>query len=236
MIREGSRNNGHDSSALVALLLLEAEVERLARAIAADHRRLVSVFNWLETAIVIEAKKGEAGARELDLLLHRAQIEIVAMNPDQSEIARTGCAGYSDSIEFIGHDSYLSPVQQKIQFASDGLSFFGFDHDSRFQPIKHADRTSEISGNHLANRSTSSSRSKRATNADESMTTIPEPLSDHSPGFDGESGGPGREGDCSVQRSHHFSGKIHGSPLPLHPFQAASIGPNDGLSNGLPAL
>ena len=83
-----------DSSALVTLLLREAEAERLARAIAADPRRLISVFNWLETAIVIESKKGEAGARELDLLLHRAQIEIVAMNPDQSEIARTAWRAY----------------------------------------------------------------------------------------------------------------------------------------------
>jgi ribonuclease VapC len=83
-----------DSSALVAFLLREADAERFARAIAADSRRLISVFNWLETAIVIEAKKGEAGARELDLLLHRAQIEIVAMNPDQSEIARTAWRVY----------------------------------------------------------------------------------------------------------------------------------------------
>lgn len=78
-----------DSSALIALLLGEEETERLARAIADDPRRLIGVFNWLETAIVIEAKKGEAGGRELDLLLHRSQMEIVSMNPDQSEIART---------------------------------------------------------------------------------------------------------------------------------------------------
>jgi ribonuclease VapC len=83
-----------DSSALVTLLLREAEAERFARAIAADPRRLISVFNWLETATVIESKKGEAGARELDLLLHRVQIEIVAMNPDQSEIARTAWRAY----------------------------------------------------------------------------------------------------------------------------------------------
>jgi ribonuclease VapC len=43
----------------------------------------------LETGIVVEAKKGEAGGRELDLLLHRAQIEIVSMNADQAELART---------------------------------------------------------------------------------------------------------------------------------------------------
>lgn len=37
---------------------------------------------------MIEAKKGESGGRELDLLLHRSQIEIVAMDPGQAELAR----------------------------------------------------------------------------------------------------------------------------------------------------
>jgi ribonuclease VapC len=83
-----------DSSALIALLLGEEEAGRFAQAIAADPRRLFSVFNWLETAIVIEAKKGEAGARELDLLLHHSKMEIVAMNPDQSEIARSAWRVY----------------------------------------------------------------------------------------------------------------------------------------------
>ena len=83
-----------DSSALIALLLGEEEAGRFAQAIAADPRRLISVFNWLETAIVIEAKKGEAGGRELDLLLHRSQMEIVPMNSDQSEIARAAWRTY----------------------------------------------------------------------------------------------------------------------------------------------
>jgi ribonuclease VapC len=43
----------------------------------------------LETGIVIEAKKGEAGGRELDLLVHRAHIEVVGMNADQVELARS---------------------------------------------------------------------------------------------------------------------------------------------------
>jgi ribonuclease VapC len=37
---------------------------------------------------VIESRKGEAGGRELDLLLYRAAIEIVAVDQDQAEIAR----------------------------------------------------------------------------------------------------------------------------------------------------
>jgi ribonuclease VapC len=79
-----------DTSALMAILLGEPEAEALARAIANDSKRLVSAFTALEASIVIEAKKGEAGGRELDLLLHRARIEIVAMNAEQYEIARLG--------------------------------------------------------------------------------------------------------------------------------------------------
>jgi ribonuclease VapC len=116
-----------DSSALVALLLREADGEGFARAIAADHRRLVSVFNWLETAIVIEAKKGEAGARELDLLLHRAQIEIVAMNPDQSEIARTAWRVYGKGNHPAGLNIGDCCAYALAKYSGDPLLFKGED-------------------------------------------------------------------------------------------------------------
>lgn len=83
-----------DSSALIAILLNEPEAEIFARAITQDHRRLISAFTLLETAIVIEAKKGEAGGRELDLLLHRAQIETVTLTADQAELARLAWRQY----------------------------------------------------------------------------------------------------------------------------------------------
>ena len=77
-----------DTSALIAILLGEPDAEAFAVAIANDPKRLISAFSVLEVSIVIEAKKGEAGGRELDLLLHRAQIEIVAMDSEQAELAR----------------------------------------------------------------------------------------------------------------------------------------------------
>ena len=77
-----------DTSALIAILLGEPDAEAFAMAIATDPKRLLSAFSALEVGIVIEAKKGEPGGRELDLLLHRSQIEIVAMNPEQAELAR----------------------------------------------------------------------------------------------------------------------------------------------------
>lgn len=78
-----------DSSALIAILLEEPEARAFAEAIAADPKRLVSVFTFLETGIVIEAKKGEAGGRELDLLMHRAGIKIIEMDSGQVDLARS---------------------------------------------------------------------------------------------------------------------------------------------------
>lgn len=83
-----------DTSALIAVLFGEPEASFFARAIADESQKLISAFNVLETGIVVEARKGEPGGRELDLLMHRAQIEIVAMNADQAEIARAAWRKY----------------------------------------------------------------------------------------------------------------------------------------------
>lgn len=77
-----------DTSALICILLGEPEAEEFARAIALDWKRLMSSVNALEAAIVIEAKKGEPGSRELDLLLCRSKIEIVPFDLRQYELAR----------------------------------------------------------------------------------------------------------------------------------------------------
>lgn len=77
-----------DTSALLAVLFQEAEADRIARAIASDPRRLASAFTVLETAIVVEARKGEPGGRELDLLLHRIGLESVPLTASHVEVAR----------------------------------------------------------------------------------------------------------------------------------------------------
>jgi ribonuclease VapC len=77
-----------DTSALIAILLGEPEAEQCARAIAADGKRLISAFTLLETGVVIEARKGEAGGRELDLLLHHAAVEVVPLTAEHGEAAR----------------------------------------------------------------------------------------------------------------------------------------------------
>lgn len=77
-----------DSSALLAILLGEPEALRFAELLDADPKRILSAVHLLETAIVIEARKGPAGGRELDLLLHRAQIRVVNLTAELAEAAR----------------------------------------------------------------------------------------------------------------------------------------------------
>lgn len=83
-----------DTSALLAILLAEPEAESLSRAITADPKRLVSALSALEAAIVIHARKGPAGTRELDLLLHSAGVTIVSFDHDQVLLARTAYETY----------------------------------------------------------------------------------------------------------------------------------------------
>jgi ribonuclease VapC len=77
-----------DTSVLIAILLNEPEAEVFADAISAAPIRLISAVSALETAIVIEAKKGTMGSRLLDELLVAAQINIVAFDQNQFNLAR----------------------------------------------------------------------------------------------------------------------------------------------------
>jgi ribonuclease VapC len=83
-----------DTSALVAILCNEADASLFEAALESDSTRLISAATLLETSIVIEARFGEAGGRELDLLLHKAQIEIEAFDQEQTEIAREAYRTY----------------------------------------------------------------------------------------------------------------------------------------------
>lgn len=83
-----------DSSALVAMLSDEPEAERFEAAVEADLVRLMSTASYLETAIVIERRYGEPGGRELDLWLHRAAVDLVAVHLEQADAARVAYRRY----------------------------------------------------------------------------------------------------------------------------------------------
>lgn len=78
-----------ETSALVSMLTDEPEAQRFEAAVAADPVRLMSTASYLEAAIVIEQRFGEPGGRELDLWLHRASVDLVGVDADQAEVARS---------------------------------------------------------------------------------------------------------------------------------------------------
>ena len=77
-----------DTSAIIAILFREADAKHFAAAIEADPTRFISAASVLEAAIIAESRKGPAGARELDLLLLKAGIEILATNEEHLKLAR----------------------------------------------------------------------------------------------------------------------------------------------------
>ena len=83
-----------DTSAILALLFNEAEADDIEVALDSDPVRLLSAASYLEAAIVVEARLGEAGGREFDLLVHKARIEVVAVTDEQAEVARDGWRRY----------------------------------------------------------------------------------------------------------------------------------------------
>ena len=83
-----------DTSALLALLLDEPEAEAFRAAVEDDPTRLVSAATLLETALVIEARKGEPGGRELDLLIHKADVVVVPVDTEHVALARKAYRRY----------------------------------------------------------------------------------------------------------------------------------------------
>lgn len=77
-----------DSSAILAVLFNEPERNAFADALSAAAVRLMSSVNVLEAAVAVSSRKGPHGARELDLLLHRAEIEVTPFTPDHLRLAR----------------------------------------------------------------------------------------------------------------------------------------------------
>jgi ribonuclease VapC len=77
-----------DTSALVGILDQEPDAERLAHAIAKAPERMMSAANVAETAIVMQVRRGDQAARDLDLLLAKFGIEPVPVSTRQAGLAR----------------------------------------------------------------------------------------------------------------------------------------------------
>lgn len=83
-----------DTSALIALLGMEAEAARVAAALESEATRLISAAAVVETGLVIESRYGAQGGRELDLLIAKAELSIQPVTAEQAEVAREAWRRY----------------------------------------------------------------------------------------------------------------------------------------------
>lgn len=78
-----------DTSALAAVFFQEPERQKFLQAIITDGSPLISAATLLETGIVLEGRQGEAAGREFDLFVLRASLQIVPVDAEQAEVARS---------------------------------------------------------------------------------------------------------------------------------------------------
>jgi len=83
-----------DTSAILAIFLGEPERQAFLELLRQADNRLLSAGNALETAIVLEARRGASVIRELDLFIYRTRVDIVSVDAEQVEVARAAWRMY----------------------------------------------------------------------------------------------------------------------------------------------
>jgi ribonuclease VapC len=77
-----------DTSAMLAILLDEPERPAFIAAIEKDAMRVMSVASFVECSLVLEARFGQDGVRDLDLFIARAQVTLAPVDTGQAYVAR----------------------------------------------------------------------------------------------------------------------------------------------------
>lgn len=83
-----------DTSALIAILEDEPERRMFNEAIEAAEDRFISVATFAEASIVVGARKGSEGLRDLDLFIERAGVELVPVDANHGWTARNAYSRY----------------------------------------------------------------------------------------------------------------------------------------------
>lgn len=83
-----------DTSALAAVFFHEPERRTFRNAIVSAEVRLISAATMVETGILVEARRGEGAGREFDLFAVRANFQIIPVDEEQAEVARTAWRRY----------------------------------------------------------------------------------------------------------------------------------------------
>ena len=83
-----------DTSALVAIFLLEPEAEQFAHSILQAPRAAISAASLLEAGIILDARIGHDDSSELDEFVASVGLEIEPVTADQVRLARRAYRTY----------------------------------------------------------------------------------------------------------------------------------------------
>jgi len=118
-----------DSSALLCLLLGEAEAGRVADTLENSPRTLIAAPTLLEASIVAEARLGPHGVLNLQAAMHAADIAVVAFDAEQAQLAaeawrRFGRGRHPANLNFGDCISYATAVshQAPLLFVGDDFA------------------------------------------------------------------------------------------------------------------
>lgn len=78
-----------DTSAIHAILRKEGPADRLVAALEQADARSLSAATLVESAIVMHARYGDSGEREVDVFLQRAGVDVIPVMTDHAEVARS---------------------------------------------------------------------------------------------------------------------------------------------------
>jgi ribonuclease VapC len=116
-----------DTSAVLAILLDEAERIEFVSLLEQAPRRLISTVSVLEAAMVLEGRKGEDAGSDLDLFLQRASIETVAFDEEQLRAARTAFRRFGKGRHTAGLNFGDCAAYALARWSGEPLLFKGTD-------------------------------------------------------------------------------------------------------------
>ena len=91
-----------DTSAFLAILQREPERRAFLEAIEAADTTHMSVANFVETSLVIESRYGGEGLRDLDRFVSRAAIELISVDREQGQLARSAFSRFGKGRHHAG--------------------------------------------------------------------------------------------------------------------------------------
>ena len=121
-----------ETSAILAILQREPERRRFLEAIEAADSVRMSVASFVESSIVIESRYGAEGLHDLDRFISRANIELISVDGEQGQLARSAFSRFGKGRHRAGLNygdcfSYAAAINQGEPLLSKGDDFIHTD-------------------------------------------------------------------------------------------------------------